>query len=231
MEADLEPPPDWFRNVVWGSLIAGCCPPLPLPFIDDWARNYLRRQLTRRILADHGLQLPDHQVRILAGEHPSSCLWVIISFPFRWLRLLRVILWVASANRVMRAISSVFLEAYLISHAVRNGKLDSAPDDRSVTRVRHVIENTRKKTSLSPLEPLIRKTIARSLSSVRQFSRAIAKKIWSRWKSGQTATETDTAVPSLPETTTPWAEDLIRTMWEHRADLVPLEQTLDRELQ
>lgn len=49
------PGPDWFRQVTWNSLLASLCPLIPLPFLDDWALGWVRRDAVADALwNEHG---------------------------------------------------------------------------------------------------------------------------------------------------------------------------------
>lgn len=73
--SQLEEPPaveqaDWphFRRLTFFSVLAGLCPLIPLPFVDDWAIGLIRRRMVRELGESRDLALNEDEVQLLAGH-------------------------------------------------------------------------------------------------------------------------------------------------------------------
>ncbi len=73
--SQLEEPPaveeaDWprFRRLTFFSVLAGLCPLIPFPFVEDWAIGLIRRRMVRELGESRSLGLSEDEVRILAGS-------------------------------------------------------------------------------------------------------------------------------------------------------------------
>lgn len=60
---------DWprFRRLTFFSVLAGLCPLIPMPFVDDWAISLIRRRMVRELGESRDLGLREDEVRLLAG--------------------------------------------------------------------------------------------------------------------------------------------------------------------
>jgi hypothetical protein len=60
---------DWprFRRLTFFSVLAGLCPLIPMPFVDDWAIGLIRRRMVRELGESRDLDLAEDEVRLLAG--------------------------------------------------------------------------------------------------------------------------------------------------------------------
>lgn len=60
---------DWprFRRLTFFSVLAGLCPLIPMPFVDDWAINLIHRRMVRELGESRDLDLREDEVRLLAG--------------------------------------------------------------------------------------------------------------------------------------------------------------------
>ncbi len=72
--SQIEEPPaveqaDWphFRRLTFFSVLAGLGPLIPVPFVDDWAVDLIKRRMVRELGESRELQLTEDEVRLLAG--------------------------------------------------------------------------------------------------------------------------------------------------------------------
>ena len=128
------------RRIVFYSLLTGLCPLIPLPFLDDWVRDVLRRRLAVELAGEHGLELADGDVRILAsGDHPRTlggCLLGCVTAAVIGLvkvvlkivrKLYREVLFFLTIRQCVITFSHTFHEAYMMRHALALGALASSP--------------------------------------------------------------------------------------------------------
>jgi|GEM_PF-444257 len=117
--------PSWFRQVTFHSLLAGLCPLIPIPFLDDRVLAGVRRKMVRDLAAERGLTgslaLDRERVDVLAGTRGESrgCLgwigWIAFSLTLRLLaKLFRKILIIFAVKESVDTASRVFHEGYLL---------------------------------------------------------------------------------------------------------------------
>lgn len=165
--------------------MTGLCPLIPVPLLDDWVRDLLRRRLAGDLAARRGVALAGAEVRILAcGHHPPSvqgCLRGCFALTFVK-PLVKIVLKVLT--KVFRKIlvflmikdsvdtfSETFHEAYLLRHALALGSLDDLP--APVLKVRRAIEAAVAETDHRPIEQLARRTFRSSWRLIRQGARRL----------------------------------------------------------
>jgi hypothetical protein len=68
-------PVPWFRGVTFYSLLAGLCPLIPIPFLDDRVLAAVRRAMVRTLARERGVALTPLQLEYLAGTYrvASGC--------------------------------------------------------------------------------------------------------------------------------------------------------------
>ncbi len=131
------------------SVLTGLCPLIPIPLLDDWTRDLLRRRLVARLAAVAGTALTNTDAGILAcGYRPpgtsgcaGGCLQALLIQPAVFLsslvfrKLMRKILFFLTVKDAVDTFSQTFHEAFLLRHALLLGVLREpalvAPDPRS----------------------------------------------------------------------------------------------------
>lgn len=134
MSPDADTPSD-LRSLVAYSLFSGLCPLIPVPILDDWARDLLRRRLVARLAAASGTALSESDVKLLAcGYSPptasgcaAGCLKAAVVRPLVFLsqlvvrKLVRKVLFFLMIKDAVDTFSETFHQAYLVRHALRLG--------------------------------------------------------------------------------------------------------------
>jgi hypothetical protein len=116
-------PFDWLLVSRYALLVA-LCELIPIPVVDGWVANLLRRRLVHVQLAQHELSLPTADVRMLADAGAGGCLGVLTSivlWPIK--KLLRTVLFVLQLNRMVNVVSEVVHHALLVHEALEQGAL------------------------------------------------------------------------------------------------------------
>jgi len=122
---------DWLLVSRYALLVA-LCELIPVPLLDGWVSNLVRRRLTHVQLAQHGQSLPSKDVRMLADAGAGGCLgilWSLILWPFK--KLLRTVLFVLQLNKMVNVFSEVAHRALLVHEAL---ELEVLPGDTTVVR-------------------------------------------------------------------------------------------------
>jgi hypothetical protein len=186
-EAESPPPAGGLRRVVLYSLLTGLCPLIPVPLLDDWVRDLLRRRLAGELAGRRGLALSGEEIKVLAyGYRPPSvegCLRGCLTFAFvkplvkiavKILeKVFRKILVFLMVKESVDTFSQTFHEGYLTRHALASGALDGAP--APVARVRRAIEAAVAEQDHRPVERLARQTFRGSWRLMRQGGRRLGR--------------------------------------------------------
>ncbi len=129
------------RRLVADSVLTGLCPLIPVPLLDDWTRDLLRRRQVARLAADSGTAITDAGAALLAcGYQPPNpggcaggCLRAALVQPMVFLtslifrKLMRKILFFLTVKDAVGTFSQTFHEAYLLRHALALGVLREPP--------------------------------------------------------------------------------------------------------
>ncbi|MEM7351044.1 MAG: hypothetical protein AAF657_09580 [Acidobacteriota bacterium] len=169
------------REIVSYSLLSGLCPLIPIPFLDDWARDLLRQRLTTLLATHSSYHLSSDQLKLLAcGNLPENaqgcgagCVRHLIIQPVLFLaqlifrKLVRKILFFLTIKDTVETFSETFHEAYLLRHAFTLGLLPrtlppppgnprpAALDPRSLA-VRRAVEAVYRSADTRPVTSLTR---------------------------------------------------------------------------
>src|ERR671932_759823 len=75
------------RSLVTHAVLAGLTPLIPVPVLDDLAKNYFRKRLVRQLAAANGRELGDRDADALAAERErgcvSGCLLTALVYPLK----------------------------------------------------------------------------------------------------------------------------------------------------
>lgn len=114
------------------ALLATLCALIPVPFLDTFAENRVRRALVRQIAARHDTTLPPEAVRVVA-DLPSGGCWGMVKAALWWpiKKLLRTIAMVFLVKGLADAASEVMHRALMVHHALGSGLL---PDEAQRVR-------------------------------------------------------------------------------------------------
>ena len=114
------------------ALVVALCELIPIPFLDAWIENRVRRRMVRKILSQHGVQLDDAQLALLADATSAGCMgcfWALVMWPVK--KLLKTLLVVFQAKTITDRFSEVLHRALLTEEACELGLLpDRAADVR-----------------------------------------------------------------------------------------------------
>lgn len=181
------------RDLVGKSLLSGLCPLIPIPFLDDWLRDRVKRHATRKLTRTSGLDLDPQAVDILAtGHRPKNiqgcvegCLYSTVTWPARFLfrlvvkKILRKVIFVLAIKDCVDTFSASFHEHYLLRHALTLGALAGVPAQERVIAVRASIESVRDAVDHRPVERWAGKTFTASrrllVATARQVTRVLRR--------------------------------------------------------
>lgn len=202
MSSEATPPTNAdLRRLASNSLVTGLCNLIPVPLVDDWARDLLRKRHAMELAKSHGVELDAVDGKVLAcGYSPLSargcvrgCLYSAIVKPTRFLiekvfrKIVRKVLFFLTIKDVVDTVSESFHEGYLLRHALATGALQAtggAPAGGGprpeVLAVRRAIEAARDAVDHRPVEKAIGAAIRGSRRIYRRAGRAFSRLVRSQ---------------------------------------------------
>lgn len=243
------PRPSWFRQVTFHSLLAGLCPIIPVPFLDDRVLASVRRKMVRELAAERRVRLDPARTDVLAGTVGTrrGCLgtvtWLLFSLTVRLLgKLFRKVLILFAVKESVDTASRVFHEGYLIHLGLEwapawdgvEGR--EALDEGRALALRAAVEATVAEVDPRPLEQALRRVFRSSRRVLRQGARLLT-----RSSAGAAArARGEEAAGSGPGPRIPEAEErrllgalldrLTAELWEEQGYLQALEERFRQNL-
>lgn len=183
-DAGASRPGPWFRRVTFYSVLAGLCPLIPVPFLDDRALAAVRRRMTGELARRSGVALTPLQVDYLAGtwREPRGCVeragLLLFALTVRLAaKLVRKLLIVLAAKEAVDEASRAFHEGYLL-HLLFDpaGAATRAPaGDHGAWRARWAIERTLAEVDPRPVNQALGRAFRASRRLLRRGSRVLGR--------------------------------------------------------
>jgi len=199
--ADASHPSPGLHRLVTDSLLAGLTRLVPLPLLDDWIHDLLRKRGAMAIAAAAGVELTDAEARALGvgvdswttGGCLRGCAVAAVTKPFHFLfkllfrKVIYRILFFLLVKDCVDAFSRAFHESYLLRHAFAAGHLREVTGggerpvplptgvDPRVVAVRKAIEEACDGIDTRPVEKLARSAFAGSRQLLRTAGRAMVR--------------------------------------------------------
>ncbi len=190
------------RRLVADSVLTGLCPVIPVPLLDDFARDLLRKRLVTRLAAESATTMADGEAKILAcGYQPPGtagctrgCLRMVLIQPIIFLitvifrKITRKILFFLTIKDAVDTFSRTFHEAYLLRHALGLGILGEpalagkgpTQVDPRLLEVRGAVEAVVRSTDTRPVRNLARSVFAGSrrlaVHTARRMTRVLRRR-------------------------------------------------------
>ncbi|MDA8018678.1 MAG: hypothetical protein MPN21_14650 [Thermoanaerobaculia bacterium] len=169
------------RGLVVYSLVAGACPLIPIPLLDDWVLDQVRRRLVSRLASAADCVPPGPALGVLADKEPTDwrpealakgCLRTIFIAPLRFIyrrilrKLLRKILFVLAVKDAVDEFSTTFHHGLLLRRAFESGH---CPMGRNATwDLRRRIDTVCDSLDPRPVESSVRSAFRHSRRILRQ---------------------------------------------------------------
>lgn len=177
-----------FRRVVFYSLLTSLCPLIPIPFLDDWAINHLRKRLTFDLSRRHDVPLGSSEVALLAvgekeeltvqgcmkGCFNAAVIKPIVKITLKLLqKVFRKILFFLTLKDAVDTFSRTFHEGFLIDHSLCCVGIE--PSREACLRARLAIEDVVREVDTRPIARLVRQSMRGSRRLLLQASRLLSK--------------------------------------------------------
>src|SRR5205085_3680797 len=109
------------RGLVAHAVLVGLTPLIPVPVVDDLAKNYFRRRLVRRLAAASGRALSDAELGALLKERERGCLrgclTAVVVYPLK--AAFRKVFYFLEWKRAVDLASRTYHFGYLAGYALR----------------------------------------------------------------------------------------------------------------
>ncbi|PYT01215.1 MAG: hypothetical protein DMF65_08050 [Acidobacteria bacterium] len=109
------------RSLVTHAVLAGLTPLIPVPVVDDLAKNYFRKRLVRRLAAANGRGLSIEELAALTREREGGCvrgcLVAAVVYPLK--AVFRKIFYFLEWKRAVDLASRTYHFGYLVNYAMQ----------------------------------------------------------------------------------------------------------------
>lgn len=177
LPAPTTPPKDReLSTIALHGVLAGLCPLIPIPFLDDMVLRRVRKSLGSELL---GPLLPSPTVVLLAGalRKPIGCatlLWLPFRLTFKLIvKLFRRLTIVLSIKEALDTASRVLHEGWLLAFARRRG--DLLDPLRTPTQLRWAIETACDAVDPRPLEQALKRIFRGSRGVLHRAARTLVR--------------------------------------------------------
>lgn len=168
------------RRVLWYGVLAGLCPLIPIPFLDDVLIKRLRKRMIRGQLTRAGLDPVNTQVNLFTHETSDvrllGCLlgavWVVIKKVFRKL------VYVFAIKDCVDNASRVVHHGWLVQYALNRGLLGSQTLEQgndSIKRVRDAVLHASDNLDTRPFNQALRRLFRGSSALVKGAAVAVGR--------------------------------------------------------
>ncbi len=202
------------RRSIFFAVLAGLCPLIPLPFIDDIALDFVRKQLLASLFAAHQLELtPVHLAALLQTEKSNrlvGCFVGIILYPVK--KIFRKIFFVLAVKDCVDSASAVLHEGLLVRHALASGLVDRASLDAgtdTLLALNRAIRTTCQQTDTRPVNQVFRRVFTASRSALADAAAALASLIRNKGGSRKNPQPVQTAFEHAEHQSNPQVDRLV----------------------
>ncbi|HUF79229.1 MAG TPA: hypothetical protein VMR44_09965 [Thermoanaerobaculia bacterium] len=178
------------------SVVAGLCPLIPVPFLDDRALAAVRRAMVRELARQRGLAPTPLQVDYLAGTYrvPRGC-WervgrAVVALTLKLAgKLFRKIVFVFAIKEAVDTASRVFHEGYLLHLLLDPAEpaTEAPRDDGAAWRARWALDGAVSELDPRPVNQAIKRAFRGRRRALRQGARALGSAVREQGEAGAAA--------------------------------------------
>jgi hypothetical protein len=219
-----------FRRLTFFSVLAGLCPLLPVPLLDDWALERVQRRMVHDLGESRDLGLTDQEVRLLAGAGERR-LWPGFSKAVRSGarrvigKLFKTALYVLLMRDGIHRAVETFVQGYLFLYAARlpMGLRSAGRTEARVRAVREAVVETLREEGVAPIHQAIGRAFRRSFDLVLKAADRLGS-LFGRLRSGESADETE-ALQEEEELLSGFVDRLTASLWGNEEYFEHLERS------
>lgn len=238
----------WFRRITFHSVLASVCPLIPIPLLDDWAVDWIRRRQIADLLRSRGFEPLDWHLDVLSGAEDvgwlRGCLTFTLTLPFKilvWLikKIFRTLLVVLLLKDCVDRFSETFHQGFLLALALDRGWIDAAAlaGGHRLHQVHYAIAGTCEAIDPRPIHQLVRRIYRGSRQVLVEAARLLAPVLRAERKR-QRAERKGSAAPTASASTSHLEGEsgavagvldrLTAALWHEEGYRAQLEETLER---
>ena len=152
------------RTIITHAVLAGLTPLIPVPLVDDLAKNYIQRRMVRHLAASYRRDLSAEDLDALTREPGGGCLrgCLVGAIVYPLKKIFRKVFFFLEWKRAADLTSRVYHEGYLYELALREGWLGGGAAASSAAETRAAVEAVLRETSVKPVEGAITATFRQS---------------------------------------------------------------------
>ncbi len=167
----MKPDGDW---VLRSAILAGVTPLIPVPFLDDYARDQVDRAMCLKLFSQRGMDLTPEEIEAFFREPRGCCLSGCLSgallYPVK--KLLRKVLFVLEIKRATDIASLTLARGFLLKAALDNHWWQSTGDPAELARLSQAIREASAGVETSPLAQAVSATFSGSKTALRHIASA-----------------------------------------------------------
>lgn len=222
------------QRIAVPSILAGLCPVIPIPFVDDLALRFIRKRAIRSELERGGLKAGHAQLEVYLDD-PSKlmgCLTAVFIYPLK--KIFKKVFIVLAIKDCVDAASKTFHELWMIRHAVKTKQLTAANitvEVDTLLPLRKTVEKTSEQIDTSPVNQVLKRGFSGSKVLLRDAGKTLGQTIRSAGGSKADPQAVERAVESVEPGEMGKVDELAgkigEQMWAERGYLRTVEKTFD----
>ncbi len=235
---------DWphFRRLTFFSVLAGLCPLIPMPFVDDWAIGLIRRRMMRELGESRDLGLTEDEIRLLAGTGERRWPGLLKGTAMIVRRgvgkivgkLFKTVFYALLLREGIHRAVETFVEGYLLLYAAGMPQA-LRPSSRTPERVRAVraaVVSTLKEADVTAIHKAIGRSFQGSFSLLLEAAVKLGSRLTGFRSKQAAASAPDEAVPlqEEEEILDGFVDQLAATLWGDQEYFESLERAFDERL-
>ncbi|MDT5156286.1 MAG: hypothetical protein QOH51_643 [Acidobacteriota bacterium] len=165
------------RSLVTHAVLTGLTPLIPVPILDDLAKNYFRKRLVRSLAAANGRALKDDELDVLVAERERGCVRGCIAavFVYPLKAVFRKVFYFLEWKRAADLTSRTYHFGYLLSYSMQRRADGQSPLDlRGARAVSEAIGAVCREAPIKPLEGAVGGTFRQSKRVLRGAAALLA---------------------------------------------------------
>ena len=190
------------RRVLRYAVLAGLCPLLPIPFLDNVLVGMFRSRMIRGQVRDAGLEPAPQQADLLAFEpRPIRLLGCVLGLIWMVIKkIFRKLVYIFAVKDCVDTTSLVMHHGWLFQYALDRGILDQGTftdDNEAIRRVRDAVRTATERVDPRPVNKAVRQVFLGSRTLVKGAARAVGQVLRGGGANRRDAEGTERAVSDL----------------------------------
>ena len=168
-------------RIAFLSVLAGLCPIIPIPFLDDLVLQLVRKKAIRSEFKRFALTPSPAQLEGMtrqSSDHLLGCIATLIIYPIK--KIFKKVFFVLAIKDCVDAASAAFHELWLVRYALEHKMISSADitvEADALMPLRQAIETTCKQVDTRPINQVLRRGFSTSKGMLKEAASTLASTI------------------------------------------------------